>query len=92
MPPPSAMCRTRHEMLIGTHRLSMSASAIVRQLKREPATAAYIRVVLLAIGEGATISQFGGLQAATAMVGFKDITAYTASKHAVISLTKAAIL
>ena len=54
--------------------------------------AAYIRVVLLAIGEGATISQFGGLQAATAMVGFKDITAYTASKHAVISLTKAAIL
>lgn len=51
-----------------------------------------IRVVLLAIGEGATISQFGGLQAATAMVGFKDITAHTASKHAVISLTKAAIL
>ena len=47
-------------------------------------------MVMLAIG--ATISQFGGLQAATAMVGFKDKTAYTASKHAVISLTKAAIL
>jgi hypothetical protein len=25
MPPHSAMCRTRHEMLIGTHRLSLSA-------------------------------------------------------------------
>jgi hypothetical protein len=28
MPPPSAMCRTRHEMLIGSHRWSMSALAI----------------------------------------------------------------
>src|SRR6185312_10557758 len=27
----SAMCRTRHEMLIGTHRLSLSAFAILHQ-------------------------------------------------------------
>ena len=31
MPPPSAMCRTRHEMLIVTHRLSLSALAIYYQ-------------------------------------------------------------
>ena len=28
MPPPSAICRTRHEMLIGTDRLSLSALSI----------------------------------------------------------------
>ncbi len=28
MPPPSAMCRTRHETLIVTHRLGLSALAI----------------------------------------------------------------
>ena len=32
--PPCAMYRTRHEMLIGTHRLSLSALAICRQLTR----------------------------------------------------------
>jgi hypothetical protein len=33
MPSPSAMCRTCHEMLIGTRRLSSSALAISRQLR-----------------------------------------------------------
>jgi hypothetical protein len=33
MPPPSAMCRARHKMLIGTHRLSLSALAIQREAK-----------------------------------------------------------
>jgi len=38
MPSPSAMCRTRHEMLIGTHPMSMSALAILRWLTTRDST------------------------------------------------------
>jgi hypothetical protein len=41
MPPPSAMCRTRQEMLICTDRLSLSALAIWRETRTLPATCAF---------------------------------------------------